>query len=169
VDSGPGDTVIVSRREYDALHEQLAAANARVSELTYEVGRLADLVAQGNDRIIELLAIAQRNKQGSKNTSMVKAPEPPPSLDGEAREAFAKRPAPPKLPKKKKPAKKKTKPTGRKPLPDHLEAEEHTATPNACDCCGCADLELVDEVVEVKLHVVKEHMRKRIVRRKTAC
>ena len=35
--------------------------------------------------------------------------------------------------------------------------------------CGCTDLELVDEVVETKLHVVKEHMRRRVVTRKTGC
>jgi transposase len=140
-----------------------------VAELTAEVGRLADLVAQGNDRITELLAIAQRKKGGSMRAAVDKAPEPPPSLDDDTKQAFKTRPTPPKLPKKKRPRKKKAKPTGRKPLPDHLEAEEHTATPEACGCCGSADLELVDEVVEVKLHVVKEHMRRRVVRRKTAC
>jgi hypothetical protein len=49
------------RRDYEALHAQLSSANARVAELTAEVGRLAELVAKGNDRIVELLAIAQRN------------------------------------------------------------------------------------------------------------
>jgi transposase len=158
----------VPRREHDAICTQLAEANARVTELTAEVSRLADMVARGNDRIAELLAIAQRKKGGSKKTSD-KPPEPPPSLDEEAKEAFKQRPAPPKLPKKKKPHKKKTKPTGRKPLPDHLEAEEHMAAPEGCSCCGSTDLEMVDEVVEIKLHVVKEHMRRRVVRRKTAC
>jgi transposase len=159
----------VPRREHDAICEQLAQSNARVAELTAEVGRLADLVARGNDRIIELLAIAQRKKGGARSTSTDKAPEPPPSLDDAAKEAFAKRPAPPKLPQKEKRAKKKTKPTGRKPLPDHLAADEHTTAPEACGCCGSTDLEIVDEVVEVKLHVVKEHIRKRVVRRKTGC
>lgn len=151
------------------MREQLAEANARVAELTAEVGRLADLVARSNDRITELLAIAQRKKSGSKGAAVDKAPEPPPSLDDDAKKAFSRRPTPPKLPKRKKPPKKTTKPTGRKPLPEHLEAEEHTAEPDNCSACGSVDLELVDEVVEVKLHVVKEHMRKRIVRRKTAC
>jgi transposase len=157
------------RRENDALRTHLAEASARVAELTAEVGRLADLVARGNDRVTELLAIAQRKKGGSRKAPADKAPEPPPSLDDDAKEAFKKRPAPPKLPKKKKPPKKKTKPTGRKPLPGHLEAEEHTVKPEGCSCCGSTDLELVDEVVESKLHVVKEHMRRRVVRRKTAC
>jgi transposase len=159
----------VPRRQYDELWSQLAQANARVGELTAEVGRLADMVARGNDRIAELLAIAQRKKGGARGPSTDKAPEPPPSLDEAAKEAFAKRPVPPKLPEKKQRSKKKTKPTGRKPLPDHLEADEHTTTPEVCGCCGSPDLELVDEIVEVKLHVVKEHIRKRVVRRKTGC
>ncbi len=159
----------ILRRNYDDLRDQLAAANARVAELTTEVGRLADLVAQGNDRTIELLAIAQRSKGGSRRVPVEKAPEPPPLLDDDAKKAFTSRPAPPKLPQRKKPPKKKTKPTGGKPLPEHLEAEEHTVSPDGCGCCGSIDLELIDEVVEIKLHVVKEHMRQRVVRRKTAC
>jgi len=157
------------KKTYEAQRIQLAEANAQIAALTAEVGRLAEMVATGNDRIIELLAIALRKKASAKRTAPDTLPEPPPTLDDEAKEAFAKRPAPPKLPDKKKPPKKKTKPTGRKPLPDHLEAEEHTTTPNACSCCGSTDLELVDEVVEVKLHVVSEHIRKRVVHRKTAC
>jgi len=157
------------RRDNNELRIRLAASDARVTDLIVEVGRLADLVAQGNDRITELLAIAQRKKGSARKAPADKAPAPPPSLDDDAKKAFTSRPAPPKLPKKKKPPKKKTKPTGRKPLPEHLEAEEHTAKPEGCSCCGSTDLELVDEVVEIKLHVVKEHMRRRVVRRKTAC
>jgi len=157
------------RRENESLRGQLAEANARIAKLTAEVGRLADLVAQSNDRTTELLAIALRKKGGSRGTSKDKTPEPPPSLDDEAKKAFTERPAPPKLPKKKKRAKKKTKPTGRKPLPDSLEADAHTTSPEVCDCCGSTDFEIVDEVVEVKLHAVKAHIRKRVVRRKTGC
>jgi transposase len=155
------------QRDYARLGQELAASNARVAELTREVGRLADLVARGNDRITELLAIAQRNKRGPRKDGPVKPPEPPPVLDEQARKAFKNRPAPPKLPEKKT-AKKPRRPTGRRPLPEHLEAEEHTLRPEACEQCGSHDLEIVDEVLEVKLHVVKEHQRKRVVRRKTA-
>lgn len=45
---------------------QLAEANARIAELTAEVGGLAKLVALGNERISELLAIAQRKKRNPK-------------------------------------------------------------------------------------------------------
>lgn len=159
----------VPRREYEALRNQLAEANGHIAALTTEVGRLAELVAQGNERITELAAIAQRKKRSPKTTSAEKAPEPPPSLDDQAKKAFKNRPTPPKLPGKKKAPKKKSRPTGRKPLPDHLEAEEHAARPTECGCCGSGELEIVDEVVETKLHVVKEHIRKRVVRRKTAC
>ncbi len=159
----------VARHEYEALSAQLDVANAHVAELTVEVGRLAELVAKGNDRITELLAIAQRKKSTTKKSSKPKAPDPPASLDDQSKEAFKNRPKPPRIPKKKKPKKKKTRPTGRQPVADHLGAEEHLVEPEGCSCCGGTDLEIVDEVVETKLHVVKEHMRKRVVRRKTAC
>ncbi len=66
-DTRRGD--VVPRSDYDELRNQLAEANARVAELTAEVGRLADLVAKSNDRITELLAIAQRKKGSSKKAS----------------------------------------------------------------------------------------------------
>lgn len=154
------------RRAYDLVVAQLEAANAQIDKLTDEVGRLSELVAKGNERITELLAIAQRkNRSDAKAAS--KPPEPAASLDEEARAAFDKRPKAPKRPKKKKARKSKSRPTGRKPLPDHLPADEHTTTPEACKDCGGDDLESVDEVVEIKLHVVKQHLRRRVVRRKT--
>lgn len=145
----------------------LAEANVRIAELTAEVSRLALAVAAGNERITELLAIAQRKKRGAKKKKP-KPPAPPPSLDEEERLAYDERPAPPTLPPKDKPKPKKRRPTGRKPLPDHLPVEKHTRRPGACSCCGGDDLELVDEVIERKLHVVKEHQRVREVRRQTA-
>jgi transposase len=167
--------VAPTKQEYEALKQaneaqriQLAMANARIQELTAQVNRLADLVARGNDRIAELFAIAQRKKVSPK-PSVSKPPEPPPSLDEETKKAFLARPRPPELAKETKPQKKKAKPTGRKPLPEHLEAEEHTVTPERCSRCGRSDLEIVDEVLEEKLHVVKAHLRKRVVHRKTAC
>lgn len=104
-----------------------------------------------------------------RKSAPAKPPEPPPDLDETAREAFLNRPTPPELPSKKKPAKKKKRPTGRKRVPDHLIAEEHTVRPDSCGRCGHAGLDIVDEVVETKLHVVKAHQRRRVVRRKTAC
>src|SRR5690606_6227755 len=59
-------------------------------------------------------------------------------------------------------------PTGRKPLPSHLEAEEHVLRPDCCQHCGGLELDVVDEVIEEKLHVVKEHQRRRVVKRTTS-
>jgi len=152
------------RREYDAYR---AAADARILELAAKVDDLAELLAQSNERNTELLAIAQRKKRG-KPKSTPKPPEPPPCVGDDARLAFEQRPTAPARPKnKKKKRKNKARPTGRKPLPEHLPAEEHTTTPDACKDCKGDDLEIVDEVVEVKLHVVKQHLRRRVVRRKT--
>jgi len=160
------DELEAVRRDAEFLRAQLSESNARVAELTAEIRRLTDLVAKGNERVAELLAIAQRKKRGS-SKSTDKEPEPPPHLDDDARAAFNKRPKPPKLPPKRKKRKKATRPTGRKPLPDHIPAEEHHRRPESCEHCGGGDLEAVDEVVEIKLHTVKEHIRRRIVRRQT--
>jgi hypothetical protein len=151
------------RREMATLRLQLAEANARNAELIAEVGRLATLVALGNERISELLAIAQRKKRNPKKDKPDKPPEPPASVDEQTRKAFEDRPAPPKLPDKDKPAPKPRRPTGRQAVPEHLEAERHTVTPKQCACCGSDDLKIVDEVVETKLHVVKQHQRRRVV------
>lgn len=155
-------------RENAALRGQLAVANTRIAELVVEGGRLGQLMAASNERVTELLAIAQRN-QRKKKKKTPKAPQLLATVSDHVREAFENRPPPPELPKKKKRAKEKQRPTGRKPVPDHLPAEEHTRRPECCGGCGGAELDLVDEVVETKLHVVKAHQRRRVVRRKTVC
>jgi len=50
-------------------------------------------------------------------------------------------------------------------LPQHLEAEEHVRRPARDGHCGGAALDAADEVADEKLHVVKEHQRRRVVRR----
>lgn len=121
-------------------------------------------MASGNDRIAELLAIAQRMKR--KPPNQPPTPKAPPELEDDTRAAFDQRPTPPEIPPKPEPERKDTRPTGRKPLPEHLETDEHVRYPEVCGC-GCTDFEIVDEVVEEKLTVVKEHQRRRVVRRKT--
>ena len=132
------------------------------------MGRLAEQVATSNDRITELVAIAQRKSRKSRASSVVPStPKVPKDISEDAKAAFEKRPRPPELPPKKKPTPKKQKPTGRKPLPEHLEAETHELTPTVCASCGNVHLDMVDVIVETKLHVVKEHIRRRVVYRKT--
>jgi transposase len=92
---------------------------------------------------------------------------PPPPLEGDQQQAFEQRPQAPSKPTEEPAQKKKAKPSGRKPIPSHLEAEEHELRPSACATCGATALDLAEEVVEVKLHVVKEHQRRRVVRRST--
>jgi hypothetical protein len=91
----------------------------------------------------------------------------PPTLAADAKLAFDERPRPPAKPEVPAKTPKPRRPTGRKPLPLHLEAETHALRPDACDACGCTDLDAADEVVEEKLHVVKEHQRRRVVKRTT--
>jgi len=158
-----------ARAELASLREQAELANERIAELTVEVGRLSETVAKSNDRIAELAAAANRNRY-----RRGRAPPPPdaspPAVSppaGDAAAAFENRPKAPDLPPKAKPGPKPRRPTGRKPLPEHLPADESISTPGACGGCGGHDFDVVDEVVETKLHVVREHQRRRVVRRKT--
>lgn len=152
------------RHENAELRAQLAEANARIAELTQQVAR-------NNERLSELLAIAHRKQRSGRRGAAPKTAEAkaPADLTADQKKRFEERPKPPPRPKKEKRTKKPSKPTGRKPVPEHLEAEEHMLKPEACSACGSSDLEVTDEVTETKLHVVKEHQRRRVVKRKTAC
>lgn len=151
------------RRENAELRRQLERANAQIATLVQQV-------AKANDRFAELLAIAQRKKRPASRSENLAEPRAPAHLTPAQRDRFENRPKPPPAPEKKtSKGQKRSKPTGRKPVPEHLEAEEHTLRPDTCDRCGHTDLEIVDEVVETKLHVVKEHQRRRVVHRKTGC
>jgi transposase len=144
--------------EQEALRRENAALRDQVAQLIEQLARL-------NERVAELLAIAQR-KQRKPVAAVAATPTAPAIVDGDERRAFEERPKAPE----KTPAEcttKKAKPTGRKPLPSHLEAEEHKLRPESCAACGGAALDLADELVEEKLHVVKEHQRRRVVRRYT--
>ena len=141
--------------------DALLKENAALRE---QIARQIEQIAALNDRVSELLAVAQRKQRKSTEP---KPPPPPPVVDGEAKAAFEARPKPPDLPPKEQGAKKDRKPTGRKPLPQHLETEEHNLRPDCCEHCGSSELDVVDEVVEEKLHVVKEHQRRRVAKRKT--
>lgn len=147
--------------ELEALRKDNAELRAQVAQLLTELARL-------NERVSELLAVAQRKQR--KAPAAGAAPLPPaapPVVEGEAQRAFEDRPKAPDKPATEPPPKKKARPTGRKPIPGHLEAEEHKLRPEACAECGGAALDVVDELVEEKLHVVKEHQRRRVVRRYT--
>ena len=145
--------------DLDALRRENAALRDQVTQLITQLARL-------NERVAELLAIAQR-KQRKSTTALVSTPPPPPVLQGDELHAFEDRPKAPDKPAAEPTAKKKAKPTGRKPLPTHLEAEEHELRPESCSSCGGVGLDLADELVEEKLDVIKEHQRRRVVRRYT--
>jgi len=143
--------------DVEALQRENAQLREQVAGLTRELAKL-------NDRIGELLAVAQRRQR---KPAAEKPPVPPPVVTGDAKLAFDKRPkAPPKLVKVEAATPKK-KPTGRKALPPHLEVEEHKFRPDVCAHCGSSALDVADVVTEEKLHVVKEHQRRRVVLRTT--
>jgi len=150
--------------------QKLQAENARLLALTLREAEQIDVLtrqlAAMNERAAELLAVAKRKK--SPPPKPAKPPAPPPSLDATALATYDARPHAPELPPKPEKVAKPQRPTGRKALPEHLAAVEYVLTPSACECCGGADLDIIDEVIETKLDVIKEHQRKRVVRRKTA-
>jgi len=147
-----------------ALQQENAALRAQLAQVVSSNATLMETIAKLNERVAELLAIAQRRQR---KPSPPKAPEPPPAVEGEAKLAFEARPKPPALPPKTKEKKPRPPPTGRKALPRHLPVEEHVLKPDACAHCGSTDLDAADVVEEEKLHVVKEHQRRRVVKRTT--
>lgn len=147
--------------------DELAALRRENAELRSQLGKLIDEIARLNDRVSELLAVAQRKQRKQATAAAPAAPATAPAVEGDAKRAFEGRPKPPEPPARERPAKEKQRPTGRKPVPSHLEAEEHELRPDACGGCGGAALDVVDRLVEEKLHVVKEHQRRRIVVRYT--
>lgn len=146
--------------------DELEALRRENAEQRKQIAQLIEQLARLNERVAELLAIAQR-KQRKPVAAVSAAPAAPPVVEGEERRAFEERPRAPEKNPAEPAAKKKAKPTGRKSLPAHLEAEEHELRPESCAACGGAALDLADELIEEKLHVVKEHQRRRVVRRYT--
>ena len=156
------------RQQLTEVKTLLVEANTRIAELTAQVGKLFDVVAKSNDRIAELAAAAGRARAKAPGVPVVaKDPPPPPDVPDDQRRAFENRPVPPVLPKKEKPAPKTRRPTGRAPLPGHLPPDESTERSCACAECGGARLDVVGEVTEEKLSVVRQHQRRRIVHRVT--
>jgi transposase len=152
--------------ELEALRRENAALRDQVTRVVEQNAQLIEQLARLNERVAELLVIAQRKQRKSRERPPA-PPPPPPIVEGEERRAFEERPKAPEKPAAEAVVKKKPKPTGRKPLPRHLEAEEHELRPDSCSHCGGAALDVADQLVEEKLHVVKEHQRRRVVRRYT--
>lgn len=146
--------------DVEALQRENAEQRALIAELVATVAKL-------NDRVGELLAIAQRKQRKPAIPPSERKPEAPPVVAEDAQKAFDARPKPPELPDKTKAPKREQRRTGRNAIPEHLEAEDHSLRPSSCAHCGSSALDAVEDVVEVKLHVVKEHQRRRVVQRTT--
>ena len=156
--------VAALHHENRSLRAQLAELRAQLAALLSGNADLAKTIAALNERVAELLAAAQRKLR---KPSPPKAPEPPPPVESDAKSAFESRPKPPELPPKTKEKKPRPPPTGRKALPKHLPLDAHSLKPDECAHCGSAALDVADVVEEEKLDVVKEHQRRRVVKRTT--
>jgi hypothetical protein len=155
------------RREIAELRAQNAQLGLLAAEHAAQRAQIAELlatIAKLNERVGELLAIAQRKQR---KPSTPKPPPSPPAVSDEERRSLDERPKPPTKPPEEKQTKTRPPPTGRKPLPSHLEADEHSFRPDRCEHCGGYHLTDVDVVIEEKLDVVKEHQRRRRVARVT--
>ncbi len=152
-------------RDVEALLRDNAAQRAQIAELLAINAKLTESVARLTERVEELLAAVKR--KGRRPDPEKKPLPPPPTLTEDARRAFEDRPKPPTRPIKDEPKAKRPPPTGRRPIPQHLELEVHDLRPTACASCGGTALDVVDTLVEEKLHVVKEHVRRRVVTRTT--
>jgi transposase len=144
--------------DLETLREENAVLRKQIERLIAEIARLTE-------RIAELLPVAQRKQR---KPTPEKLTALPPAVDAKARRAFDARPTAPAKPVEEPTPKTPTKPTGRNPVPAHLPAEKHELRPEACaDCGATTGLDVVDKLIEEKLHVVKEHQRRRVVLRLT--
>lgn len=143
---------------------QSAAQTLQITKLTAEIGRLVEQLARANERTLELLAIANRKKRPESKAKAAKAAPEPPVLSPEAETALAERPLPPAAPEREEKGPKKRSRNGPNAVPRHLPIDETICSPAICSC-NCTELDIVDEVVEEKLDVVKEHQRRRLIRR----
>lgn len=114
--------------EFEALRKENAEQRRQLARLEEQNARLIEQLARLNERVAELLAIAQRKQRGP-SAAIVPAPAAPPVVEGEEQRAFEARPKAPEKSAAEPAAKKKAKPTERKPLPSHLEAESMSSAP----------------------------------------
>lgn len=140
------------RKELAHLRTVGAVAQAKIDTLLQEM-------AKANERIGELLAMAQRKAQ-AKRAKPPAEPGPAPATTEAERTAFEDRPIPPLAPETTKEPK-NAPPTGRKPVPAHLPTTESRARPKSCDHCGGKRLHNKSERVESKLDVAA-HQRRRV-------
>lgn len=149
--------------EIVALRAEVSRLSAEKQALTAANGKLVEALAMSNDRITELLAAKRRPARPEPKP---KPPAPAPDVTEEDAARFDARPRPPEPKPKEKPEPVGPTHTGRHPLPAHLPVDGSTRLPPCCEGCGSTELDIVDEVVERKLTVVREHQRVRETHRK---
>jgi len=149
------ESIATLQRENAAIRAHFTAV---IEQLTQQLARM-------NERVAELLAAAQRQQR--KPAPIPRPPAVPEALADDAKRLFDDRPTAPQKPELPEKSQKPKKPTGRKALPAHLEAEETSLRPDVCASCGGSELDAAEELREEKLHVVKEHQRRRVVKRMT--
>ena len=142
--------------------EDAHALRAENAQLRAQLSELLQKFATLTDRVAELTAVVSRKKRSGR------AAEEPGTLSTVA--LPADRPPPPSLPPAPEPEATAVKPSGRQPLPEHLDVVSESYRPDACKHCGANQLRVIGEETVDKLDTVREHLRvRRIVRKTCRC
>jgi transposase len=151
----------------EALRKRERGASAAERGPPAQVAQLIAELARLNERVSELLAVAQRKQRKAPAPGAAAPPVAAAVVDGEARRAFEERPKAPDKPATRAAAEEEDEAHGAQADPRPPRSRRARAPPRCVRRCGGAALDVVDELVEEKLHVVKEHQRRRVVRRYT--
>ena len=141
-----------------------AALRVQLAELTQAVARLSAQVATLLER--------RKKKETPPAKPVVEVLADPGVIATDIAEpaVLPERPVPPSVPEAAKPEKKPVRPSGRRVVPDHLEANTETHKPSMCTHCGGDSLRIVGEELTQQIDTIREHLRRReIVRKRCLC
>lgn len=131
-----------------------AALRAQLTELTRAVTRLTEQVA---------LLLARRAKKAKAPVPAAPGPSADESVPADGLPA---RPQPPTIPEKPDKVVLPVRPSGRRPIPEHLGVDAESHRPSMCVHCGGKDLRIVGEEITNQIDTIREHLRRREITRK---
>ena len=170
------DDIATLRAMNTALMAENASLRRQLSELQLRMDMLMGMSAKQNERLDELTDILRRRMTTRQSRRRDEEPDDPddvppaPGGGGDARPSDETSGDPGGSAKpgaRRKRRKKKPRKGGRRPLGQHLPADEDRHAPGCCEHCGCTDTVARDVEVSEKLNVVRQHVRRRRIVRET--